>query len=98
MSKRSEKDYIKFSELSLAATLIYCGYPLDHLEPLDSQRLNFCFLKQDSNGQNSNNISIDEVIKGFWVDTISVSPKKYFYILRELKSQVFAERRLYVTR
>ena len=91
MSKTLEKDYIKFSELSLAATLIYCGYPLDHLEPLDPQRLNFCFLKT---------AGIDEVIQGFWDDasSVSVSPKKYFYILKELKSRVFSERRLYATK
>lgn len=89
MSTKSEKDYIKLSELALAATLIYCGYPLDHVEPLDPQRLNFCFNEDEG---------INSVIQGFWADTISVSPKKYFYILRELKSRVFSERRLYATR
>lgn len=85
MSTRlAEKDFAKFSELALAATLIYFGYPLDHLEPLDSQRLNFCFLRQEG---------MDEVIQGFWADTISASPKRYFYILKELKSRVFDERR-----
>lgn len=95
MSKTLIKDkFIKLSELSLAATLIYCGYPLDHLEPLDSQRLNFCFLKQN----NQDGSGIDEIIQGFWADTVSVSPKKYFYILKELKSRIFSERRLYATR
>lgn len=88
MNKRlREADYLKTSELALAATLVHLGYPLDCLEPIDSQRLNFVFLRPEG-GQD-----IDQIIQGFWSDTITVSPKRYFYILKELKSRIFAERR-----
>ncbi len=89
MSKRlREKDFVKTSELSLAAALVYLGYPLDCLEPVDSQRLNFVFLKPEGYAED-----VDQIIQNFWSDNISVSPKRYFYILKELKSRVFAERR-----
>lgn len=83
-----EKDLIKTSELAIAATLIYFNYPLDCLEPLDGQRLNFVFLKPEGYSED-----IDQIIQGFWSDSVTVAPKRYFYILKELKSRVFAERR-----
>jgi len=80
----SENDLFKTSELSLAATLLYFGYSLDHLEPLEGQRLLLIFKRTEG---------IDEVIQNFWADQLSTSPKRYFYILKELKSRIFEARR-----
>ena len=80
-----EEDFFKTSELSLAATLVCCGFYLDHLESLDPRRLNFVF-KRDA--------AIDKVIQEFWADTsLAISPKRFFYVLKELKSRIYAERR-----
>ncbi len=85
---KEEKYYLKTSEISLAATLICYGFSLDHLDPTESNRLLFVF-KRNGNGD------LDILIQAFWADTLTVSPKKYFYILKELKARVFAERRIY---
>lgn len=80
-----ETDFFKTSELPLAATLICCGFTLDHLETIDSHRLNFVFKRDDE---------IDKVIQEFWADTsLVISPKRFFYVLKELKSRIYAERR-----
>jgi len=90
MSKSlSENFYFKTSELSLAATLVYFGFPLDHLEAIGSQqRLSFVFPRKEG---------IDNIIQDFWSDNASISPKRYFYILKELKSRIYAERGEYAT-
>ncbi len=37
---------------------------------------------------------VDKIIQEFWADTsLTVSPKRYFYILKELKSRIFEMRR-----
>ena len=88
MSTRlSENELFKTSELALAATLLYFGFALDHLEPLEGQRLLLVFKRAER---------IDDIIQGFWADTLSASPKRYFYVLKELKSRIFAERRRFV--
>lgn len=83
-----EENLIRTSELAIAATLICFDFPLNHLEPIDSQRLSFVF--QITEEKKS---KVDEIIRDFWADNLQVSPKRYFYVLKELKSRIFAERR-----
>ncbi len=82
----NNQDHLKTSELSLAASLVYFGFPLSRLEPTDSRRLNFVFHLEKG---------LDEIVQGYWADTLSVNPKRYFYTLKELKSRVVAQRNEY---
>jgi hypothetical protein len=71
------------SEISLAATLVAFGYPLDFLERTDSSKVFFVF-KRDS--------QLDEIIQRFWSRNLTVEPLTLFESQRYLKSRIFGER------
>jgi len=79
----TETNTFETQELALATTLVCFGYPIFNLERVSNNKLSFVFNRDNG---------IDEVIQGFWSDSISCSPKKYFYTLKEIKARIFSER------
>lgn len=71
------------NDLSLAATLVTWGFSLRDIDKSDSKKALFVF---------ENNETIQEHIKSYWGDLIPVMPKKLLTTLKELKSQIYADR------
>jgi len=76
-----EDDTVATQELSLVAALLAWIFLLSQLiERILKKLLSFFKYPRDS-----------KAIQTFWDDTGIVSPKKYFYALREAKSRIYAE-------
>ena len=77
-----EDDTVATQELSLVAALLAWNFSLISIDRTDFKKVTFFF---------SNTQEIQKAIQTFWDDTGIVSPKKYFYALREAKSRIYAE-------
>jgi len=84
----TEVNTFETQELALATTLVCFGFPIFELRKISDRKLTFVF-NRDS--------GMDDVIQGFWTDSISCSPKRYFYTLKEIKSRIFSERNRHVS-
>lgn len=67
-------------ELSLTAALITWGFSLNYLDRSNPNKIVFQFLK---------NSELESAVETFWDNTGKVSPKAYFYALREVKSRIY---------
>lgn len=79
----TEVNTFETQELALATTLVCFGFPISELRKVSDRKLTFVF-NRDS--------GMDDVIQGFWSDSITCSPKRYFYTLKEIKSRIYSER------
>lgn len=67
------------SELCLAVTLLYAGYPLE-LVLRASPKSVFVF---------SWDPHLDQLIQSFWTGLLQVEPKRWFACQREIKSRLY---------
>lgn len=79
-----ENDLFRSTEMPLVAMLVYFGYSIDRLQEIEPSKYSFVFIRAEG---------LDTLVQQFWADSISVSPKKYFFALKEVKSRIFAEKR-----
>lgn len=81
--KLPEVQYFYTSELALSAALSCLGFQLISLQrqTTGNGRVNFTFEQSDE---------LNSAVEDYWSDTARVSPKKYFFSLRELKSRLWA--------
>lgn len=77
-----ETDTFVTQELSLVAALIAWDFPLISIDKSDFKKVIFVF---------PNTPELHKAIQTFWSDTGTVTPKKYFYALREAKSRIYGE-------
>lgn len=75
-----DQEVFQSHELSLIATLIARGFPLLAVDKSNPKKAIFKF---------SNSTELSQAVKEYWDDTATVSPKKYFYALREAKSRLY---------
>ena len=68
------------NDLALAATLVVCGYKLTQVDRGNPRRVIFIF---------DNSFQLAAAIDSYWQDELSVSPKKYFDTVRDLKSRIY---------
>lgn len=67
------------SELPLCAALIYHGHTIDAIDKRDPSRVVFCFPQSQS---------LVDAIQEYWAGNMSVEPKRFWSIQRELKSRI----------
>ena len=72
-------EILKISDLTLATTLLFLGYKFVYLDMTNPSRIVFEFSK---------NKSIQETIDKYWSGQISVEPKNFNNIQRELKARI----------
>lgn len=82
INKKLEKDVFMSQELSLVAALLAWNFPLVSINKLNSGKVMFVF---------SNTPELQKAIQAFWNNTGIITPKKYFYALREAKSRIYGE-------
>ena len=69
------------SDLTLSSTLLYLGFPIEALNRLDPQRVEFHF---------SNKFDLHKAIKSFHKGEIQVEPKRYFACIKEIKNRIYS--------
>lgn len=77
-----EDDTFITQELSLVAALLAWNFPLASINKSNPGKVTFIF---------SNTSELQKAIQTYWDDTGIVTPKKYFYALREAKSRIYGE-------
>lgn len=78
-------NYYKANDLALSATLVCLGFSIDHLEPVDENKVNFVF--QDSD-------SLQIAVRNYYTDQVAINPKWYFFALRDVKQRLWSDRRV----
>lgn len=73
--------HIEVSDLALASTIQYLGFPVIVLnrDPRESPKVSFIFEKSDE---------LNNVIYRYWEGLLLVEPKNFWHIARELKSRI----------
>lgn len=74
-----DKEFYKCHELSLIAALIAWDFNPVGLEKSDSQKVIFLF---------HDTPDLQKAIQAYWDETGQITPKKYFFALREAKSRI----------
>jgi len=78
----STNDFFSTPDLSIAAYLVTIGFPLDHLDKSNRNKVVFSFYRDDG---------LDEAIQAFWADSgASVSPLQYFNTIKTLKNRIYS--------
>ena len=80
--KLNISDLFQTQELALAAALVAWNFPLDSVDKTNKNKATFIFLRSSD---------LDTAIQSFWNNEGQVSPKTYFYALREVKSRIHGE-------
>ncbi len=75
-----EKDFLKSSDLCLAATLELCGYPIEAVDKTTPNKATF-LIRRD--GQ------IDELVQQYFAHQLKVEPVAFFNALKELKTRIY---------
>ncbi len=80
IKKELRENVFVSQELSLIAALIAWNFPLVSINKSNPGKVTFVF---------SNTTELQKAIQAYWNDTGTVTPKKYFYALREAKSRIY---------
>lgn len=72
--------YLPESDTSFVTTAKYYGFSIDSIDATDPERVIFCIKRDDG---------LDELVKAYWSDQLSVNPKKFSYVSKEIKSMLF---------
>ena len=86
MSNRLNKDTKIFStsDLALAGALVAWNNKIVTINKLDQKRSIFLF---------EDTPELQFYIKAYWDESERILPKKYFYAIKDLKSQIYSEGR-----
>jgi len=74
--------YFFTHDLGLASALVVAGFPLDHLDKTNPQKVKFVFNRIE--GQ-------DEAVQAYWSDQLSLSVLSYFNAVKMLKNRIYSE-------
>jgi hypothetical protein len=74
---------IQIRDLSLAATLVSCGFEVRETTRDTSGRVHFVFTQSDE---------LDRAVNSYWSDTLNVKARKFSDNIKMLKSRIYGER------
>lgn len=80
INRELREDIFSTQELSLIAALIAWNFPIISIDTSQSKKVTFSF---------ENTPELKKAIQAYWDETGTISPKKYFYALREAKSRIY---------
>ncbi len=80
MKYLDENEYFSTKDMALATTISYFGYPIEDIDKDDPSRSSFIFKR---------NKKLDELVQGFWSNSLKVSPLAFFNSLRSIKTQLY---------
>lgn len=75
----NEIQFLRTSDINLAATLLSLGYDVNGIDPTSPGRVSFFF-------KNSPELSRD--VESYWADKALVNPKLYMYHRKELLNRI----------
>lgn len=78
----SDKSNFETPTLSLAATIICFGFPLDSIEKNEDGKAVFIFSRANAS-------DLDQIIQSFWQRTLKVEPNSFWEVVRFLKSRIY---------
>ncbi len=77
-----DKSLFETSSLSLAASIVSLGKPLDSVIKNSDGKATFIFNRPD-------NPDLDQVIQNFWQKTLKIEPNSFWEAIRFLKSRIY---------
>lgn len=77
--RKNEDRSFQTSDLPLAVSLLVLGFDLDGLDASNPSRVVFRFSQQDS---------LSEAVDAFWKGELSLEPKAFWNVQRELKARI----------
>jgi hypothetical protein len=84
MENQAKEQFVYVQDLALAAAMLCYGFRVSHIQSDDNHKFQFAI---------TNDENLGAVIEAYWSDALSVNPKTYFYMLRDLKNRMFEKRR-----
>lgn len=82
--KKQQKinDYFYTSDLALVSALVSWNFPIESINKTDPKKALFSFNKTTQ---------LEDHVQSYWNDTKLVSPKRYFSIIKEVKTRIYQE-------
>jgi len=77
---KNENTYFQSSDLSLVTT-ISLFHPIDSIDRSNPQRIVFIFKRERS---------LDDLIKAYWNEQLTVKPQKFFSQLSLIKTRIYS--------
>lgn len=75
-------DYFYTSDLALVSALVSWNFPILSIDKTDPKKALFAFNKTPE---------IEDHVQSYWNDTKLVSPKRYFSVIKEVKTRIYQE-------
>lgn len=75
-------DYFYSSDLALVSALVSWNFPIESIDKTDPKKAMFAFKK---------NAQLEDHVQSYWNDTKLVSPKRYFSVIKEVKTRIYQE-------
>jgi hypothetical protein len=69
------------NDISLSASLLCLGFELEMIDKKDRSKSVFVFKKTDE---------LNQAIKNYWSNKLSLNPKDFFNCLKELKTRIYS--------
>ncbi len=80
LNKYKNQNHYESTSLSLAATLICLGIPLDSVMKTTHGKSTFAFIRTDN---------FDELLEAFWKRSLQVEPNAFYEAQRFIKSRLY---------
>jgi len=75
----NEIQFLKTSDINLAAALLSIGYDVDGIDPSNPGKVAFFF---------KNSVELQQDVDKYWSDNVLVNPKLYMYHRKELLNRI----------
>lgn len=75
-------DYFYTSDLALVSALVSWNFPIESIDKTDPKKALFAFKKTTQ---------LEDHVQSYWNDTKFVSPKRYFSVIKEVKTRIYQE-------
>lgn len=85
MNQQSDFNFYSTSDLSLATT-ISLQFPIERIDRSNPRKAVFIFIRSPQ---------LDELVEAYFRNELKISPQSFFNQLRDIKSRLYAERRLW---
>ena len=80
ISKLSNQNYWRSSDLALCATLCCYGYCIETIDRRNPSKAIFSIKKDER---------LDDLIQKYWAHQIQIEPMSYFNFLKEIKARIY---------
>ena len=80
MKNKTDELYYTTSDLALVAALVTWDFSIESIDKSDHKKVLFVFKET---------LPLKDHIQFYWNDTKLLSPKRYFSILKEVKSRIY---------